>query len=86
MPKDFWLVRRAAGRHEKKLRRSPSRRAAFILAKELGHVDVDGMLESISAELFLEWTMFLGMDDKEANLKSVEEFEAQARGSYGSNR
>jgi hypothetical protein len=44
------------------------------------------MLESISAELFLEWTMFLGMDDKEANLKSVEEFEAQARGSYGSNR
>jgi len=56
------------------------------LARELGYVDVNGMLDSISGELFMEWVMFLGMDGKESNMKSVQEFEDQIRGSYGGNR
>jgi len=86
MPACFRTRGRHSGRPEKKLKRSPSRRAAFILARELGYVDVDSMLDSISCELFMEWVMFLGMDGKESNMKSVQEFEAQMRGSHGGNR
>lgn len=60
--------------------------AAFHLAKELGYVDVDGMLESITSAEFYEWLAFLSMSDKDKDMKPVQDFEKEASRVYGSNR
>jgi hypothetical protein len=57
-----------------------------MLARELGYVDVDGMLDMISAEQFMEWIAFLGMTEKDLDKQSAAEFEQRASRIYGSNR
>lgn len=60
--------------------------AAFHLARELGYVDVDGMLDQIDSSVFYEWIAFLSMDDKEKDHKPINEFEHDASMIYGRNR
>jgi hypothetical protein len=60
--------------------------AAFAIAKELGYVDVDRMLESIDSNLFREWVAYLSMKQDGTEMKSAESFELDARQLYGGNR
>lgn len=57
-----------------------------MLAKELGYVDVDGMLDTITSEQFMEWIAFLGMTDKDLDRQSAVSFEKKASQLYGGNR
>lgn len=52
------------GSRDKKLTACPRRYWAFVLARELGRVDVDAMLDEITPKQFDEWlaALFIGLD------------------------
>jgi len=60
---------------------------AYWLAKELGRVNVDEMLEEIDGAQLMEWVAFLSIDPEEMQKQrqSAKAFEQIAGARYGNN-